>query len=412
MDKFELIEDSVIYVILKNPESFSRYDIEPSWFRKWSDVITACKQIASKGLEIDLLAIHEELKQPSVLQSLNYIMFHGSGVLNNMQGYLDKLQDTKKGEQLKIILDTALNALNKGDKTEDIIHRLMQTTLQSQTARKYAFDMKEALGLFVDKLEEIHEAKDQGGLGLKTGLTYLDETLGGLHPSDMIVVGARPGMGKTAFGLTVLANLAKKGKKVGFISTEMSAHQIMLRLSSRDAQINAKNLRDASLDEKEWSRLTMSVNSLVGLPLRLFDKPNVNTADVALQAKSWMIDGGLDFLVIDYLTRVKPVKTMGNQNQDVGEVVTAFKNIARQLEIPVMVLAQLNRDASGRRPVMSDLRDSGIIEQEADQIVMLYRDEETAEILVEKNRHGESNISIICDFDKETMTWRNHASIS
>ncbi|WKJ91343.1 DnaB-like helicase C-terminal domain-containing protein [Methylomonas montana] len=143
------------------------------------------------------------------------------------------------------------------------------------------------------------------------------------------------------------------------------------------------------------------VNRVAHLNFRIFDKPAVTIADVALQAKAWAIDGGLDFIVVDYLTRVKPVKSSGNQTLDVGEVATGLKNIARQINIPVMALAQLNRASTKRtdkRPNMADLRDSGVIEQEADQILLLHRDDEDdnapAEVIVDKNRHGEVAIRI------------------
>jgi replicative DNA helicase len=229
----------------------------------------------------------------------------------------------------------------------------------------------------------------------------------------MVVVGARPGVGKTSYAASVLLNIAKAGKRVGFVSSEMSASQVMLRLTALESDIAGHKLRDADLDELDWSRLTATTSRLAALNVRIYDKPAITSADVMMQCKAWMIDGGIDFVVIDYLTRIKSVKSIGNQNLDVGEVVTTMKNIARTLNIPVMVLAQLNRDAANRRPVMSDLRDSGIIEQEADQILMLYRDKDDelapAEIIIEKNRHGESMCIVQCHFDRKTMRWANIA---
>jgi replicative DNA helicase len=233
-----------------------------------------------------------------------------------------------------------------------------------------------------------------------------------MHPSDMIVIGSRPGVGKTAFGLSVLQNLAKTGKRVGFISTEMGSQQVMLRIAAANSGISGSTLRDASLQDDEWPLLTAAINKVANLDFRINDKPSVTVSDVSLQCKAWMIDGGLDFVAIDYLTRIKPVKSSGNQTNDVAEVVTGLKNIARQLDIPVMVLAQLNRNVANRkdpRPCMADLRDSGVVEQEADTILLLYRpDDDTApaQIIIDKNRHGEC-ADVLCQYQPQTMQWLN-----
>lgn len=296
-----------------------------------------------------------------------------------------------------------------------VISNLMQHTLKASASDSinHSKTIREAMSAFVDRLDEMYEARDVGGIGLKTGITSLDKILGGMHPGDMSIVGARPGVGKTAFGLSVLLNLAKSGKKVGFISTEMSADQVILRITAANTGISGARLRDADLSDEDWPRLTSAVNRVVDLNFRICDKPAMTVADVMMQCKAWAIDGGVDFICIDYLTRVKPAKSSGNQTNDVGDVVTGMKNIARQLNIPIMVLAQLNRKVEDRKikkPITADLRDSGVIEQEADSILLLYRDEDDeaapSEIRVQKNRHGEC-ATAECYFNPETMQWAN-----
>jgi replicative DNA helicase len=279
----------------------------------------------------------------------------------------------------------------------------------STEGKAHNYTSKEAMTVFIDKLTEIHDAKDSGGIGLKTGINDLDNVLGGLQPSDMTIVGARPGVGKTAFAISILHSLAKKGKRVGFFSTEMAVFQVMGRLASLEGNIPAAKLRHADLDDLDFARLSNATNSITGMDFRICDKPAITVGELAMQARAWQADGGIDFIAVDYLTRLHPDKPSQNQVQDVGNIATALKNLARNLNIPVMVLAQLNRGSTNRAdktPVMSDLRDSGVIEQEADQIIMLYRPEEgAAEVIVDKNRHGECGV-VRCIFEPNTMHWK------
>lgn len=414
--KQERFEEAVIGILFRNPDAITKHDIDERHFVKWNSVLIGIKQVAAKGEELDILSVSQHMGRTDLLMTLNDIMQNSSGALANLQKYLDGLRDAWRAAQLRNSLTASIAELGNGGEVDAIINQLMQSTLKAATseARKHSFTMKEAMGIFYDHLEQTFDARDTGGIGIKTGLSDLDSALGGLHPSDLIIVGARPGMGKTAWAVSVMVNMAKAKKRIGFISSEMSASQVMLRITSLDSSVAGHKLRDADLTDSDWKLLTASTNRLANLDVRVYDKPAVTVADVMLQSKAWMIDGGLDVLVVDYLTRIKPVKSSGNQTLDVGDVATSMKNIARSLNIPVIVLAQLNRDAANRRPVMSNLRDSGIIEQEADQILMLYRDEENelspAEIIIEKNRHGESMTRVMCHFDKSTMRWANMAN--
>lgn len=408
-------EEAVIGILLRAPEAITKHDIDERYFQKWHSVILACKEISANGDEVDILSISQHMGRRDLLQVLNAIRHESSGAVANFQRYLDGLRDIWRGEQMRIALTSAVAELGNGTDVDTVVSQLMQTTLKatSSETKNHNHTMKQSLGIFMDKLDEALDAKDGGGLGIKTGITDLDKALGGMHPSDMVVVGARPGVGKTSFGVSVMMNIAKQGKRVAIVSSEMAVDQLMLRVTALEANIAGNKLRDADLEDEDWTRITAMTNRLVNMNFRVYDKPSITIADVMLQSKAWMLDGGIDFIVIDYLTRVKPVKSCGNQVLDVGDVVTGMKNVARTLNIPVMVLAQLNRDAANRRPVMSDLRDSGVIEQEADQILMLYRDYENelnpAEIILEKNRHGESKLIIPCYFDKPTMRWADIA---
>jgi len=413
MSKQDSYEEAVVAILLRNPEAVTKHDINELYFQKWRNTIIAIKQVAASGQEVDILSVSQKLNRKDAALALNSLVQTAGGALANLPRYLDGLRDAWRSEQLKTALNASLAELHNEGEVDAVISQLMQSTLKAATTdvKSYNWSIKAAMGEFLDRLESTFDARATGGIGLKTGIKELDKVLGGLHPSDMVVVGARPGVGKTSFSTSVLMNIAKTGKRVGFVSSEMSASQVMLRITALESGIAGHKLRDADLQDDDWPLLTAATNKLSKLDIRIYDKPAITSADVMLQSKAWMIDGGIDFIAIDYLTRIKPVKSQGNQNLDVGAVVTEIKNIARSLNIPVMLLAQLNRDAAERKPIMSDLRDSGIIEQEADQILMLWRDKDDAsqpaEIIIEKNRHGESMLRVPCDFDRATMRWGN-----
>lgn len=415
--KQDRFEDAVLGIILRNPETAAKNEIDERWFNKWRSVILAVKHISAAGNEADMLTIAEHLKNPSLLKELNLIRTEVFSAAQNLPKYLTELQSMHKAVQVQDSLKNALAELQGGGEIDAVVSQLMRSifAVVSTDTRNYNSTIRQAMGTFIDHLEEAFEARDTGGLGLKTGISKLDKVLGGMHDSDLIIVGARPGIGKTSFGLSVLLNLAKAGKRVGFVSTEMAANQVMLRITSANSDIAGHDLRDANLGADDWPRITSAINRVADLPFRIFDKPNVTVADVAMQARAWMIDGGVDFIAVDYLTRIQPIKPTGNRTNDVGEVVTAMKNIARQLSIPVVILSQLSRESTKRadkRPCMADLRDSGVIEQEADQILLLHRtddDNAPAEIIIDKNRHGEV-ATVRCCYLPTTMQWVNLAS--
>jgi replicative DNA helicase len=413
--KQDSYETAVIGILLNHDAAAIKQPIKPDWFVSYRNVITAYLAIVGQGYEPDLLTLAEKLGNNAMAQTLWDIKRGESAALSNLPKYLAGLQQMATNRAITAALRQTQQAIDDGASPSDAVGQLLQQCLNTVSGedRKNSYTMREALAQFVDSLEEVYDARDSGGVGLKTGLQGVDRSMGGMHPSDLVVVGARPGVGKTAWGLSVMLNLLRQGKRVGFISTEMSVTQVMGRLMAAETGISGHNLRDANLTDADFARLTAATNQRVDWPLRICDKPSVTISDVMLQCKTWAVDGGVDFIVIDYLTRVKPIKASGSQVQDVGDVVTGMKNIARQLNIPLMVLAQLNRKSADRkdgRPMMSDLRDSGVIEQEADQILMLWRGEGEqqgeAEVLIEKNRHGQCGYQR-CWFEANTMIWRD-----
>ena len=253
-----------------------------------------------------------------------------------------------------------------------------------------------------DQLTELSQS-DSAIPGLSTGLRDLDTRINGLNKSDLLLIAARPAMGKTAFALNICLNVAKKYKKtVAFFSLEMSREQLAMRLMSIESFVDSKKMATGKLSEEEWSKLCMASAALSQTDIRVDDNPSVTVAE--MNAKCRRLDN-LGLVIIDYLqlmTSAGNGKGGDNRVTVVGEISRALKIMAKELNVPVICLSQLSRAVEGRtdkRPILSDLRESGAIEQDADAVMFLYRDEYynentedkgVAECIVSKNRHGET----------------------
>ncbi len=253
-----------------------------------------------------------------------------------------------------------------------------------------------------DRLTELSQS-DSAIPGLSTGLRDLDAKINGLNKSDLLLVAARPAMGKSAFALNVGVSVAKKYKKtVAIFNLEMSREQLAMRLLASESFIELQKLTTGKLSEEEWTKLGMAASALSQTDIRIDDNPSVTVADI--NAKCRRLDN-LGLVVIDYLQLMTGSgygKNSENRVTVVGEISRALKIMAKELNVPVICLSQLSRAVEGRtdkRPILSDLRESGAIEQDADCVMMLYRDDyynpdteekNVAECIVSKNRHGET----------------------
>ena len=253
-----------------------------------------------------------------------------------------------------------------------------------------------------DRLTELSES-DSMIPGLSTGLRDLDTKINGLNKSDLILVAARPAMGKSAFALNMGLNVAKKYKKtVAIFNLEMSREQLAIRILASESFIELQKLSTGKLSEEEWTKLSMAASALSQTDIRIDDNPSVTVAEI--NAKLRRLDN-LGLVIIDYLQLMQGSgysKASENRVQVVGDISRSLKIMAKELNIPVICLSQLSRAVESRndkRPIMSDLRESGAIEQDADSVMFLYRDEYynentedkgLAECIVSKNRHGET----------------------
>ena len=253
-----------------------------------------------------------------------------------------------------------------------------------------------------DRLEELAESGSDIA-GLSTGLHDLDRKINGLNKSDLLLIAARPGMGKTSLALNIALNVAKSTEKtIAFFSLEMSREQLATRLLSNESFVDNQKLTTGKLDEEDWGKLSLASSALSQTDIRVDDNPAITVAE--MNAKCRRLDN-LGLVVIDYLqlmTAAAPGKSAENRVTVVSEISRALKIMAKELNVPVICLSQLSRANESRtdkRPMLSDLRESGAIEQDADSVMFIYRDDyynenseekNIAECIVAKNRHGET----------------------
>lgn len=343
-------------------------------------------------------------------------------------------------EYIKVIAQTVPNALNVKDyakivKDKSILRQLIEMCAEvSDEAYSEQDEVSHVLESAQNKLYSIAQGREtknfrhirevitdvyqhlkdmitdpESAQGTATGFKSLDRVLAGMGDSDLVLVGARPGMGKTSFCLNIATNVAKATKKkVCIFSLEMSAEQLVNRIISSEALVDSYALRTGSLKPEEWEHIAQAASSLAGCDILIDDTSGLTVT--AMKAKLRRVDN-LGMVVIDYLQLMQSDRRIDNRAQEVGEISRAMKIMAKELNVPVICCAQLSRGPESRtvkKPMLSDLRDSGAIEQDADVVIFLYRDEyyknadgsdnvpadteqNVAEIIVAKNRHGSTD---------------------
>ena len=364
---------------------------------------------------------HAQVIDPvTVLEQMRRNGTYDEGTTRNYVAQLIDVTPTSAnvGEYLKIVRDKAL--LRRIARTVDEIRGMVernegsgQDILEAAEQRIYAIRQgRAARGLIpisqvlqdvYARLEELAMQEDHLP-GLSTGLSDLDRAISGLRPSDLVLLAARPGMGKTSLALNILLNAGKKsGQSVVFFSLEMSREQLAMRLLSSETFIDNKKLTTGNLDDEDWTKIALACASLNQTKILIDDNPMLTVADMLAKCRR-VTDLGL--ICIDYLQLMQSSGGRGyaneNRQQIVSDISRSLKIMAKELNVPVLCLSQLSRaneSRSDKRPMLSDLRESGAIEQDADIVMFLYRDDyynpeselrNQAECIIAKNRHGET----------------------
>ena len=281
------------------------------------------------------------------------------------------------------------------DKAEGLIFKISETK-----ESKDVISISEAMKEEFMRLEEVFHNKGVT-TGISSGFINFDEKTSGFNPSDLVILAARPSMGKTAFALNLALNAAMKSEKsVLIFSLEMSSSRLLQRLLAVQSQIGLQKIRNGFLEDDEWGRIGIASGQLASASINIADVPNVNVLEIRAMARRLKAMGKLDMIVIDYLQLIKGTGRGDNRQQEISDISRSLKGIARELNIPIIALSQLSRapeQRADRRPMLSDLRESGAIEQDADMVVFLYRDdyynEESeekgiTEVIIGKQRNG------------------------
>lgn len=423
MDNFLEAEQFVIGGLLLDNSKITELDLSPLDFcdQAMGQIFGAMRQLERDSKPFDLYTVTAELERTTGKDWTVAVatVARNTPSARNVAAYADHVKRFKRNREARRIAQDLAQNIGHDDSAIDLaIAELMALDTQNvQTT----YTLKEAAKLAVDYLHQVH--KSDGALtGIPTGLSDLDESIGGYQNSDLFILGARPAMGKTGFLLTsVLAG----DVAAGIISAEMSAFQVALRAISTQGRVDSQKVRTAKLDQEEWERVTTGVIQLTGKPIVIDDRSSPTIGEVQRWARKMRQKHGIKILFVDYLQRLKGNNSRASRIDQVGEVAMGLKTIARELNIPVVALAQVNRNVEQRndkRPLMGDLANSSEIEKEADEIVMLYRDEVynpdtedkgIAEFIIEKNRHGPTGMiravwnAPFIKFENLAQQWQN-----
>jgi replicative DNA helicase len=269
--------------------------------------------------------------------------------------------------------DESIGADDLLDKAESEIFSLSQTHLNGSFT-----PVRATLADSFDRLDELHKM-DSGLRGVPTGFTEMDSLLAGLQKSNLVILAARPGVGKTSLAINIAQNLAVNEKRpVGMFSLEMSKEELVDRMLTAQADIDAWKLKTGKLNEEDFAKLSNAMGELAEAPFYIDDTPALSILEMRTKARRLQVEYGIDLLIIDYLQLARS-RNLENRVQEVSEISQGFKNLARELKIPVLALSQLSRSVESRgvkRPQLSDLRESGSIEQDADVVMFLWREED------------------------------------
>lgn len=284
------------------------------------------------------------------------------------------------------------------DNALDRAEQVLFAVSQRRQSKDY-ISLSDALRSYFETIDFLHEHKGQV-VGLPTGFRDLDQMTGGLHPSDLTIIAGRPSAGKTSFVLTLAHHVAVKAKApVGIFSLEMSVEQLVQRLVCAEATVDAHRLRTGFIDEYEWHRISHAFGVLSEAPMYIDDTANLTALELRAKARRMKTEHDIKLLVVDYLQLMQG-RGRENRVQEVSEISRSLKGIARELNIPVIALSQLSRaieSREGHRPMLSDLRESGSIEQDADIVMFIHREElykrdterkNIADVIVAKHRNG------------------------
>lgn len=375
-------------------------------------IFRAIRRLNNAEQPIDLVSLTSQLQDSEELENIGGVMYLSrlAGAVPtaaNVSYYAARVQEMFLRRQA---IDTAMDLLHNAGEEQDVngFIAMAETAVsklsdQSTPAKEF-IGIRDVLMVVWEEAEQRFIAKDtnRGITGIESGFNDLDRMTAGFQDNDLIIIAARPSVGKTAFALNIAQNVAVRAKEsVAVFSLEMSASQLVQRMICAEAQIDASRMRTGRFEGDDWERMALAVSSLSDANIHIDDTPGITVSEIRSKCRRLKKEEGLDMIVIDYLQLIQGRGRQGaNRQEEVSQISRTLKQIARELEVPVIALSQLSRGVEQRqdkRPMMSDLRESGAIEQDADIVAFLYRDDyynqesekkNVIEIIIAKQRNG------------------------
>ena len=407
-------EQSVLGAMLIEKEAIIKVMeiLKPDDFYRESHrvIYQAVLSLANRSEAVDIITVTEQLRKDDKLEAVGGISYVTSlaNAIPTAANVGHHARIVEEKALLRGLITTATHIAGMGyDANEEVEQILDQAEkmILGVSGRKMGpgfTPIREIISKAMTKIEELYQSK--GGItGLPTGFKDLDRLTSGLQPSDLILVAARPSMGKTAFTLNIAQHVALREKKaVAFFSLEMSKEQLVQRMICAEAAIDSAKLRIGDLADSDWPKLVNACNRLYEAPLFIDDTAGITAAQMRSKARRLKIEHGLRLIVIDYLQLMQGSgsKNSENRQQEISEISRSLKALARELNVPIIALSQLSRSVEARqskKPLLSDLRESGSLEQDADIVSFLYREDyynpETdnkniTEVIIAKHRNG------------------------
>jgi replicative DNA helicase len=427
-------EEAVLGSILINPDALfevmSFLQADDFFIVRHAWIWEAMLQLHERRDPIDYLTVVNELEQMNRLAEMGgaaYILslVNKTPSALNVEGYGRIVERMALRRRLiEAAGQIARVAHSEDTDIDDVVNRAEQAVFEV-TERRLTRDLvpiRQAVSEYFDHVSFLARHQEEV-MGVPTGFIDLDRILGGLQKSDLLIVASRPGMGKTSLLNTVVINAARQHQRVAVFSLEMSNEQLVQRFVSGETNIPSNKLREGRLDERDWAQFVAATQRVGELPVHLDDTPALSTHDLRTKARRLHLEYGLDLIVIDYLQLMTTPYRTENRVQEISYISRSLKQVARELNIPVVAAAQLSRAVEQRhdkRPLLSDLRESGSIEQDSDVVMFIYRDiyyntdspeGNRAEIHIAKHRNGPTGI-IDLVFIPEITQFQNAARAS
>ncbi|PNP94383.1 replicative DNA helicase [Listeria newyorkensis] len=407
-------EQAVLGAVFLQPEALitaSEILMPDDFYRQaHQHIFQAMLELSDQGKAVDVVTIYEALASTGKIEDVGGLPYltELSGAVPtaaNLEYYAHIVEDKALLRRLiRTATQIATDSYAREDEVETLMDEAEKNILEVSSRKNVgAFkNIKDVLVKTYDDIEILHNRK--GDItGIPSGFSALDHMTAGFQRNDLIIVAARPSVGKTAFALNIAQNVATKtDENVAIFSLEMGAEQLVMRMLCAEGNINAQNLRTGSLTADDWQKLTIAMGTLSNSGIYIDDSPGVRVNEIRSKCRRLQQEAGLGMIVIDYLQLISGSGRNGGENrqQEVSEISRSLKALARELKIPVIALSQLSRSVESRqdkRPMMSDIRESGSIEQDADIVAFLYRDDYydhesendgTIEIIIAKQRNG------------------------